>query len=642
MRFRRGITPTRLRLLLGAMLLGLALPSALLYWQTQRQLKLEAWHQQRELAENLAARIDGDLARLVATEEARGYADYRFLTVAGEVTQALMPQRSPLAALPRESGLPGLLGHFQIDPDGQFSTPLLPMLPGMPASWGVGEDEWRERQRIQARLLEVLQNNQLIARESPEPQRLAGSRAPAREEAMEDAVEVAPSQAAFDRLATQESSRQRTLSGRPAGKEAEPGEKPMAEMVAEAPAPRVMRREQAAVLDMAESDTETGFVDVVGEPGISLFESDLSPFEFSRLDSGHFVLFRRVWTDDGRSIQGLLIEPEPFVTDTIIRPFLDSALANTASILLHWRGQLIQHLPGDSSHVDSLYQRQLSAPLGDLELRVDFGELSPGPGARMANWTAMVLLGVLLLGFLALYRLGLGQIRLARQQQDFVAAVSHELKTPLTSIRMYGELLREGWVPDDKRREYYAYIHDESERLSRLIGNVLQLARMERQELDLDCRKTSLNQVFDLLQSRLSAQIERAGFTAAFELDPAMAEREVSIDHDTLLQILINLVDNALKFSARSEHRQVDIRVRADGADHVLLSVRDHGPGVPRAQMRRIFDLFYRPGNGITRDTAGTGIGLALVRELTIAMGGTVEVVNREPGAEFRVRLPLA
>lgn len=638
MRLRRGITPTRLRLMLGALLLGLALPSALLYWQTQRQLKLEAWHQQRELAENLAGRIDSDLARLVATEEARGFADYRFLTVAGETTQALLSQRSPLATLPRESGWPGLLGHFQIDPDGRFSTPLLPTPPGLPTRWGIGDDEWRERQQIQVRLLEVLQNNQLIARESPVVQRQVGSRAPAPAEAAEEA----PSQAAFDRLVTQEPARQRTPASRTAGKDAGPGEKPMAEMAAEPPVARAMRREQAAVLEMAGSDADASFAEVISEPGISLFESDISPFEFSRLDSGHFVLFRRVWTDDGRSIQGLLIEPEPFVADTIIRPFLDSALAATASIILHWRGQLIQHQSGNSSHVETLFQRQLSAPLGDLELRFSFGELSPGPGARMANWTAVVLLGVLLLGFLALYRLGLGQIRLARQQQDFVAAVSHELKTPLTSIRMYGELLREGWVPDDKRREYYAYIHDESERLSRLIGNVLQLARMERQELDLDCRETTLNEVFDLLRSRLSAQIERAGFAGGFELDPTIAERMVSVDHDALLQILINLVDNALKFSARSECQQVDITIRADGADHVIFSVRDHGPGVPRAQMRRIFELFYRPGNGITRDTAGTGIGLALVRELTAAMDGVVDIVNREPGAEFRVRLPLA
>jgi len=635
MRFKHGITPNRLRLALGLLLLGLALPSALLYWQTQRQLKLEAWHQQRELAEALAARIDGDLAGLVAAEEARGYSDYRFLTVAGQTTEALLSQRSPLAVLPRDFGLPGLIGHFQIDPDGRFSTPLLPTSTGSPLRWGMGLPEWREREQIQGRLLQVLQDNRLIAGHVPVERPQAAT--PPRESIHTD--EERPAQAAFDRLATQQAVRGRA--GPPAQQEGGYGKEELAEMAAEAPSPRASRREQSLVLQTAEPDALSDRADAARVPAISLFESDLGPFEFSQLDSGHFVLFRRAWTDEGRSIQGLLIEPDSFLVATVIRPFLNSVLVAGGSIAVHWRGQTIQGLPSDGVSHEMLFQRQMSAPLGDLELHFGLGELVAGPGARMANWTAVVLLGVLLLGFLALYRLGLGQIRLTRQQQDFVAAVSHELKTPLTSIRMYGELLREGWVPEDKRREYYAFIHDESERLSRLIGNVLQLASMERQELALDCRETPLSRIFDLLQSRLSGQIKRAGFTSEFALDPLIAERTVKVDDDALVQILINLVDNALKFSSRGECRRVNIQVQADGSSHVRFAVRDYGPGVPRAQMRRIFELFYRPGDSITRQTAGTGIGLALVRELAAAMGGTVEVVNREPGAEFRVRLPL-
>ena len=92
-----------------------------------------------------------------------------------------------------------------------------------------------------------------------------------------------------------------------------------------------------------------------------------------------------------------------------------------------------------------------------------------------------------------MYRLGVKQIRLTRQQQDFVSAVSHELKTPLTSIRMYGEILREGWADEEKKKTYYAYIHDESERLSRLISNVLQLARMTRNELRIDLKPVTVS-----------------------------------------------------------------------------------------------------------------------------------------------------
>jgi signal transduction histidine kinase len=107
-----------------------------------------------------------------------------------------------------------------------------------------------------------------------------------------------------------------------------------------------------------------------------------------------------------------------------------------------------------------------------------------------------------------------------------------------------------------------------------------------------------------------------------------------------LAQILINLVDNAIKFSARGERKAVDLGCRRTSEGTVLFTVRDYGPGVPRDQMKRIFRLFYRAGDALTRETVGTGIGLALVRELARAMGGHVEVVNREPGAELRVSLP--
>src|SRR5690606_30454730 len=112
---------------------------------------------------------------------------------------------------------------------------------------------------------------------------------------------------------------------------------------------------------------------------------------------------------------------------------------------------------------------------GDMELSWTVLRLPPGPGATLVGWAGAVLFAVLLLGFLLLYRMALRQLLLARQQQDFISAVSHELKTPLTSIRMYAELLRAGWASEAKRGEYYAFIHDESERLSRLIANVLQL-----------------------------------------------------------------------------------------------------------------------------------------------------------------------
>ncbi len=139
----------------------------------------------------------------------------------------------------------------------------------------------------------------------------------------------------------------------------------------------------------------------------------------------------------------------------------------------------------------------------------------------------------------------------------------------------------------------------------------------------------------------MTSQIERAGFALRIDAGAeATAEAVVLVDTDAFTQILINLIDNALKFAARAETKVVDVGCRLAERDTLVFWVRDYGPGVPRGEVRKIFRLFYRIDGGLTRASAGTGIGLALVRQLAEAMGGTVEVVNREPGAEFRVRLP--
>lgn len=691
---KRLSTPGRLRLLLGTLFLALALPSALLIWRTERQIRLEGWHQQREAAEALTQSIDARLQRLLQSEETKGYGDYRFLTVAGDPARGVLSQRSPLAQLPDDAAVPGLLGHFQIDPEGRFSTPLLPEQGAEVRDLGMDGAEWEARLALRAGLVDVLAENRLLARD-------AGVAIADAEDLHEDidriVVEDArfASQAAFDRLnvvppspSAQPSEGKGPTFEEPATRKLtaeRSARREVSAVVQSAPASEFfpqslpaerdsleVGRERPSVAGLADQDeAELDAISVTGSrirrrdiepaprqaqaepsaapemavppaPRIDIFESVLDPFEFSRLDSGHFVLFRRVWNEGGRSIQGLLLDADRFLENELLAPFRASPLADAATLAVGWRGVAIGSAARSGPIDEPLHRYRLSAPFGDLELSLTLNQLEPGPGALLTRWTGTVLLTVLLLGFVLLYRLGLGQLRLARQQQDFVAAVSHELKTPLTSIRMYGELLREGWVPEDKRREYYAYIHDESERLSRLIGNVLQLARMERQELALDMKPMAVGELFDLARSRLAGQIERAGFESSFDLDPAIAMRQVSVDSDAVLQILINLVDNALKFSARADVKRVDIAARETEHGAIEFSVRDHGPGVPRAQMRRIFELFYRAGDALTRETVGTGIGLALVHQLAHALAGSVDVVNRTPGAEFRLRLPSA
>jgi two-component system, OmpR family, phosphate regulon sensor histidine kinase PhoR len=120
----------------------------------------------------------------------------------------------------------------------------------------------------------------------------------------------------------------------------------------------------------------------------------------------------------------------------------------------------------------------------------------------------------------------------------------------------------------------------------------------------------------------------------------APADAAVAVDADGFAQIFINLVDNALKFSAGAANKTIEITARSAGDGGVLFTVRDFGPGVPKAQMKKIFELFYRVESELTRETVGTGIGLALVRQLALAMRARIDVRNCEPGAEFRLQFP--
>ena len=112
------------------------------------------------------------------------------------------------------------------------------------------------------------------------------------------------------------------------------------------------------------------------------------------------------------------------------------------------------------------------------------------------------------------------------------------------------------------------------------------------------------------------------------------------MDADCLTQVMINLVDNAIKFSAKAAQKLIEVRCRLEPEGRIRLSVRDHGPGVARNQAKKIFRMFYRSESELTRETVGTGIGLALVHQLVLAMNARVDVVNRDPGAEFRISFP--
>jgi signal transduction histidine kinase len=241
------------------------------------------------------------------------------------------------------------------------------------------------------------------------------------------------------------------------------------------------------------------------------------------------------------------------------------------------------------------------------------------------------------LGLASLWRYAHAQMVLAQKKDDFISAVSHELRTPLTSIRMYTEMLDKDWIKsEDKRTEYYKNMLDESERLSRLIENVLDFSRIQKKRKKYTFTTGDLNKCVYEVVKMMRPYAHQNGFTIQADFKAALL---TTFDRDAIKQITVNLLDNAIKYARSAEDKTIAVRTYTDGR-YILIEVEDHGPGIPHLQRKKVFEQFYRCEAEATRETPGTGLGLALVKKFAQAHNGFVEIISSKPtGSIFRVAI---
>lgn len=264
----------------------------------------------------------------------------------------------------------------------------------------------------------------------------------------------------------------------------------------------------------------------------------------------------------------------------------------------------------------------------------------PGDGFRLA-------LGLQIVSLLAIVAsaggVSLGLIRremeLARRKTGFVANVSHELKTPLTSIRMYAEMLQEHGdrITPEKRDKYLNVIRAESERLSRLIANVLDFSRLEAGKKRYQPVTVDLPELLTATAEQWRPALVAAGMELQLDLQPTAVT--AAIDRDSLVQMLQNLLSNAIKYAASGGLVIIRLESGADGSNEI--TVADLGPGIPEACRNKLFRKFYRCDDRITAETSGSGLGLAIARRLIRDQSGDLEFhPNPGGGAAFTIKLP--
>ncbi len=265
--------------------------------------------------------------------------------------------------------------------------------------------------------------------------------------------------------------------------------------------------------------------------------------------------------------------------------------------------------------------------------------------ARTAKLTLGLLIATLVLaigigGWLIVSDLN-RQLALARQKTDFVSNVSHELKTPLTSIRMFSELLAEQRVIDPaKQRSYLNIITAEAARLTRLINNVLDFSRMERDEKKYDFRHVNLAKIARDTAETYRPHLENDGF----QMDCSFPAAELSVrgDTDAISQVIVNLLSNAEKYSGGEKRISIEAARRDGPRPFAEVKILDRGPGIPKGTEEKIFEKFYRAHDSLNGGIQGSGLGLTLARQIARAHGGDVVYEPRTGGGScFILRLPI-
>jgi signal transduction histidine kinase len=360
---------------------------------------------------------------------------------------------------------------------------------------------------------------------------------------------------------------------------------------------------------------------------------EYSEMEFADV-GGDLVLYRTVKHEGVTSVQGVLLDQTQVRESWLPSVVARYGVTNPPPTLVDRAGS-----PGCGlSLTASEVLPHAFLCFADESVDVALAGLDEDFRVQQALLAGLMLLA--LIAALAIERASRRAEELGQQKSAFISAISHELRTPLTTLRMNAEMLRDGMVGEDKRERMYGHMANESVRLSHLVENVLEISRLEEGRRPLRPTEVDLGELVDGVVASQGVLCEDKGFTLSATLPDGPLT--LTCDRQAVEQVLINLVDNAVKYAGDGDEREVSIEV-APKESAIELHVLDRGPGVPEIDRAKVFDRFFRVERDGREHVVGTGLGLALVRDLARAHGGDVEVRDRAGGgADFVVTLPRA
>ena len=640
----------RLRLLILIFCVALAIPLAYFVLRTYRSLEQEEVAELRYFAETLFDKMEEELGALVLKEEARAIDEYKHHYIPGDqVTGFVGMSRSPLSRLPEK---PYILGYFQNDPDGSFQTPLVESKENIPA----------DRTMLVGQLKDVNEIFNLKRTSVPERVEIQPAETLVKEER-----EKAPS-FADKYLSLSRSQKQKVHLGQ---------EKKRVEQITADKAFNLAQRDDKSFFSdgrqqaMSETDQDMA-LDAIGgkatnldkekgfimeeaqqaEPSSDLrsalpldtekLQVEVDPMQSVFIDDLQIFIFRRIVINNQVYRQGFVLMVEEFLNHLAADYFANQPMARFTSLGLKVmdQGREVTAVKAGAmaEHPSFSLNRTFPRPFSFLRAMLTCDQIPRSAGRKTLNIMMIVLAAIILLGLFAIYQSARAVVALSERRSSFVSSVTHEVKTPLTNIRMYIEMLEQGIARDQEReQEYFRILGSESARLSRLINNVLEFSKLEKKQRHLDLQEGTFEEVIQEVKDVMREKLRQEEFSLKVEMKeipPFKYDREV------MVQVLINLIENSMKFGKGSSVREITLRAWPEG-DRMKISVSDTGPGIPRHALKKVFDDFYRVDSSLTRTTRGTGIGLALVKRFVLAMKGSITATNNDgPGCTITISLP--
>lgn len=616
---RKLVLASKDRLIFVAIFIVIAIPVIVLLSHSYAQLQTSSLFGYKEHAFSVLQNVNKNITADLAIEDRRSYADYRFIRAVPvfggeEITM------SELAEFPLRSHYVGLVGHFQLDPSGNLSTPVLPdgVLESIPM---VDKDK---RVAIRNKISEILNVSGFSAISSATTNVQSSSSV----ENNADST-IKNDSRLIDQIYKQDldiaSSQRKKKSS-----------KSRVEQITKT-------GDFAFGVESTKLDTTGLLVRLINTESTRSMEAEIDFFQ-AIVDSNYIIFHRTVRRGVDVFIQGFIVDARVYLTNLVkneIEKYKGVTKGNQQDPLVlafyHKKKSFVAF--GERNNVTTeLLSEPLQAPLSDITFKMFTTQKAPG--GEFVIFIGLLMLAVLAIGLISIYHVTQSRMKLAAKRQDFVSAITHELKTPLTAIKMYAELLQSSWVAnEEKKQKYYGQIASEADRLSRLIQNVLNLSKLDGNRWNVQLRMDKPKRVLDDFVSTYSKNVEKQGFELTVSSDTDADNISLMIDRDAIMQILMNLVDNSLKFSKTADYKMVNVELRIKDTD-MYLAVRDYGPGIPPSEMKKVFQEFYRVENEMTRQTSGTGIGLSMVKKLCTLCNMTIEIENANPGLRTKIHFP--